>query len=44
MSAKLCGAVGCCNDADGTTIDDGRTVHTCLECADKNGKRVELYG
>jgi len=37
---RICGAIGCHNDADGVT-PDGK--HTCLACADKNGWKVTLY-
>jgi len=37
---RICGALGCRNDADGVT-PDGK--HTCLECADANREKVELY-
>jgi len=37
---KVCGALGCRNDADGVTVEG---KHTCLTCADKNGKKVVLY-
>lgn len=40
MSEKICGALGCTNHADGVT-PNGK--HTCLPCADKNGKKVILY-
>jgi len=39
-SDRICGALGCHNDADGVT-PDGK--HTCLECADANGVKVTLY-
>lgn len=37
---RICGALGCHNDADGVTPDG---IHTCLTCADKNGEKVVLY-
>lgn len=40
MTDKICGALGCSNDADGVT-PDGK--HTCLQCADKNDLKVMLY-
>ena len=40
MSDKICGALGCRNDADGVTPDG---EHTCLDCADQHGLTVELY-
>jgi len=40
MTERICGALGCTNDADGVTPDG---IHTCLECADTNGVEVRLY-
>jgi len=40
MTDKICGAIGCSNDADGVT-PEGK--HTCLPCADKLGVKVTLY-
>jgi hypothetical protein len=37
---RICGALGCRNDADGVTPDG---THTCLECADANEMTVQLY-
>lgn len=40
MTDRICGALGCTNDADGVT-PDGK--HTCLSCADANDTEVRLY-
>jgi len=37
---RICGNMGCTNDADGVT-PDGK--HTCLECADVHDLKVTLY-
>jgi Zn-finger protein len=35
MPDKICGALGCTNDAVGTVEYNGRTVWTCQECANR---------
>jgi len=40
MTERICGALGCTNDADGVTPNG---IHTCLACADANRDKVVLY-
>jgi hypothetical protein len=43
MSERICGRMGCRNDADGEAWIGDVKIHTCLECADERGLRVRLY-
>jgi Zn-finger protein len=37
---RICGALGCTNDADGTVEHNHVEVWSCRECADKHGKEL----
>jgi len=37
---RICGALGCTNDADGKVEHNNTTVWTCKACAQKQGKEL----
>jgi len=43
MTDRICGALGCTNDADGEAYIGDVKIHTCLPCADDKQFRVRLY-
>ena len=43
MSDKICGALGCRNDADGEAWIGNVKIQTCLACADEKDLVVRLY-
>jgi len=40
---RICGALGCTNDADGEAWIGDVKIHTCLACAYKNELNIKLY-
>jgi len=43
MSERICGALGCTQDAEGAAWIGDVKIHTCLNCADEHELVVTLY-